>query len=844
MARKGIFFIVLMSLILASCGGGGGGSNEPDKLVYSGKTTAADLTVDNAGVVVNNLNDFLDRMPSAFVDLNYDAYYLILTETITNQAQSTSCTTSGSALFSGTINPDGSGNISISFNNCTEDRDVLDGQIQFSITMSGSSIAIMMSFDNLSYKGQDFNYTSSGSVNVEEDFFSGELSTTFNTLLRDNNTGVVTKQENLLLTSSYYNVKTVTGRIYNSSHGFVDLSMTSELRYSDINNVFPEPGGQILLTGLASSKASMIYASTEKVRIEIDADGDDSFEDFRVYYWTDLGGQVAPNEAPIISNISFTATEYFTVNSISIDTSMATDPDADPLSFNFAWYKNGQLVPEQVTSTFPSNLHAKGDVINAEVTVFDGVVSVSKSVSVTILNSPPVVNAGIDRVVTFGDVVNLSGSAVDDDNDLLTYTWSVKTQPFDGNAQLSDPSLENPELSYSGQDGYVLELMVSDGDVSSNESIEVTVEPMPIFMPYSLISNLTGIEAVAIGDVNNDGLKDVVVTTAYSNEVNQASRVHVFLQDLSGNLSEPVNYDVGLPRSFYFINSVAIADANNDGLSDVIISYPQGVGVMLQNLLGTLDPVVVHASNHSSFSNSRLVVAADFNNDNLSDIASIDWGTQSVDVDVYLQNISTGFDLPSSYPSFHGGYDDLSYGDVNGDGLNDIIVVSGQVLYSQSLTILYQQSDATFGPAVTYDLNIDSSVNAVGVGDVNGDSRDDIIIAYGGNKPSSKVAVLYQTITGELEAPVKLLSYDIPSAVEIADINGDGMKDIITSHSGWFALSVYLQKPDGTLMGQQRYPSLYSTRNPHRMAVGDINGDGSNDVVESNGTGIVIHYHQ
>jgi hypothetical protein len=45
-------------------------------------------------------------------------------------------------------------------------------------------------------------------------------------------------------------------------------------------------------------------------------------------------------------------------------------------------------------------------------------------------------------------------------------------------------------------------------------------------------------------------------------------------------------------------------------------------------------------------------------------------------------------------------------------------------------------------------------------------------------------------------------------------------------------------------MGEQRYQFVYSANNPQRMAVGDINGDGQNDIVDASGTGITILYHR
>ena len=874
-----IFTIAAISVQLFGCGGS---DVELDPLVYTGNTNAATITTSNAAILVNNIFagnyiagtidgpnavsvaplESIGLVNLAFHLRNkfYTAYkleasiqqnYSVVAAIDVNETLS--CTNGGSMYFSGNLNNDGTGILNINFDNCREESDTINGQVSFQIDVFDMGYLeptdATMSFSRLTIVGPTYSYTSSGSLHIELDIASNIEQMTINMVTKDNFTNSMLNQENLVLVITYDNIffptyysMTLTGRVYDSVHGYVDVTTSEALVYSDTLIEYPDQGGQLLLTGAANSKVKIIAASTQKVRIEIDAEGNDIFDEYRVYYWTDIGGEIAPNEPPDVSSIVIQPDNPYTTDSLTVNISMVKDLDADPLNYSFMWYKNGAAITAQTSITLPADQHIKGDAINVEVTVSDGTLTAIKTDTVTILNSPPVVDAGADTILTFGEEPNLNGIVFDADNDSLAYTWSIVSQPFDGKASLSDPSVLNPIFTYSGQDDYIFELSVSDDESTTADRVNITIDAMPLFNPYITVSVPSRTEAAAIGDVNGDGLNDVVVTTSYDFDPDNDTHLFVLLQDEFGNLGAPTKYFVDLQPTQYQIQSTAIADVNDDSKDDVIISHENGVGVMIQNAQGSLDPITVYASNHLSFTNTYKVLAADFNGDGLNDIASIDWGTQSEDVDIFLQNNSAAFDSPVSYSAPHGGYDDLAYGDVNGDNLNDIVVMSGQGYANDNLSILLQQTDNTFAASVSYDLGWDVNSNAVGVGDVNGDNLDDVVLAYGGNKPSSNIAIFYQNAGGTLDAPISLLAYDSPSTVKITDINGDGRKDIVVGHSGWHAVGIYLQNPDGTLMGEQRFPFTYSTNNPHRMAVGDINGDGQNDIVDASGSGITILY--
>src|SRR5690606_20390415 len=80
----------------------------------------------------------------------------------------------------------------------------------------------------------------------------------------------------------------------------------------------------------------------------------------------------------------------------------------------------------------------------------------------------------------------------------------------------------------------------------------------------SYVTHTTGsmFEYVAIGDLNGDGLDDVVgATTQYFDTANDF-KIFIWLQDTSGSLQAPIKVDYtgyGIARSF------TMHDLNNDG---------------------------------------------------------------------------------------------------------------------------------------------------------------------------------------------------------------------------------------------------------------------------------------
>jgi hypothetical protein len=355
-----------------------------------------------------------------------------------------------------------------------------------------------------------------------------------------------------------------------------------------------------------------------------------------------------------------------------------------------------------------------------------------------------------------------------------------------------------------------------------------------IFHPYIYHNLDHGADALAIGDVTGDGLNDVVAITEDS--------IYVFPQTHTGELNPHVSYAISTFQVGSNLGSVDIADLNNDGRMDVIATMSGALGVLLQKTDGFLEENIAFATIQPCYNTVDKLRAGDFNNDGLTDIVALCHG-----VEIFIQSLTDLLLPPTAYNVAHGHYADLAIGDVNSDYLTDIIVMSGMPPYEYGhFGILIQNSAGTFDGPTYYKLDGDIIFpKGVAAGDVNGDGRDDIVISRGGNRPSSFINVFLQDDAGIMETALSLPSHDIPQPVEVADINLDGRKDVLTVHGGWRYLGVYIQDRDGSLMPEELYRVPYASHyNRHSLAVGDVNGDSKPDVaIAEYNHGVVILYN-
>ena len=302
------------------------------------------------------------------------------------------------------------------------------------------------------------------------------------------------------------------------------------------------------------------------------------------------------------------------------------------------------------------------------------------------------------------------------------------------------------------------------------------------------ISTLTP-DWILIGDVNGDGLPDVVVVGGGIN----AGAVSLFLNDPTypGQLQPE---QIAATSTDYF-GSAILADMNGDGVLDLAVSTIHYVPGSLFSDAGIFFGDPAHPGQFLPLQSLNLGLAnvygplvADFNQDGLNDLAVLTATNGASIVSIFFADpLHPGqFTAGGTYSTSSGDVDEL-LGDFNGDGLPDVL--SGN-------TLLLNQA-AHPGSFSSIPSNEDASGSYAGfvVADLNGDGISDLIgltdsyLQYehgvgGIFVPGSATSLISDPgnpgqFTASGAYALGAFEHTSMGAAMATDINGDGQPDLV-----------------------------------------------------------------
>jgi large repetitive protein len=419
-------------------------------------------------------------------------------------------------------------------------------------------------------------------------------------------------------------------------------------------------------------------------------------------------------------------------------------------------------------------------------------------------SSSPAQSLTVNGNGLYPSVTTLSDAGAAGNYSLLGTVTAFGAKPLGGNLTFLDTSNSNAVIAMAeiagGSPSYVLtssagsplpgtngpeDVVAADFNGDGILDLAVVNDSSPILSVYlgngdgsfqaAVTYPLSGFgAAIAVGDFNDDGKLDVVVTSP-----GEFDTFSILLGNGDGTFQGEAIHGAG-PTPV----GVVVGDFNNDGVQDLAIAEVDGgLAVFLGKGDGTFNSATIYGSGNGAV----YLASGDFNRDGLLDLAVAELNG---DVAIYLGNGDGTFQAAVDYAT-GASSDYVVAADINKDGKLDLVVANGA---DTNMSVLLGNGDGTFQTQV---LNATGDApEELALGDFNRDGNLDIAATDDNDRT---ISIMYGNGDGTFQAPV---IYDttgsFPWGIVAGDFNGDGLTDLVETDQGPSTVTVYLNQQSAT----------------------------------------------
>ena len=336
-------------------------------------------------------------------------------------------------------------------------------------------------------------------------------------------------------------------------------------------------------------------------------------------------------------------------------------------------------------------------------------------------------------------------------------------------------------------------------------------------------------------DLDGDGLNDLIVVNNSRSKINllynQTGKTNAAKLDGTSEKRElnelppDARFRIESIASEKRIDSLVVADLNGDGRPDIAYYGEPKELVVQYNLGGHGWSAPKRFPIDDGQLTPNALAAGDLNGDHLTDLVLLG----ETQIYVFSQRPDHTLGEPEKIP-YSGSLKAIQILDIDGDGRNDLLLVNWES--PTPFRFRLQNEAGQLGPEVYFTLPPIRSFAA----DTLGAGEKNQIITIAQNSGRAQVSEFTRQPAEELSGTFKQGQFQVlplnksdktRRGLLWADVNGDKLPDLLVAEPESGRISLYLQKPDGTLAAPKTFPTLTGVS---QLAVGDWTGDGKPSV--------------